>query len=353
MGILRLILSLSVVLDHTGPLFGLHLLSGKIAVQAFFIISGFYMALILNEKYSIADAANKQEMYWLYISNRFLRIFPLYWLTFLLTLLFLLLTGQFFTLFPGHLPLDLFLKNVSLFVTPDYFLYLPKIYSGLYIFQAWTLGLELFFYFVAPWCVYLKKRTLLLLIVLSMGVRLFLTHFFIAYPLAFTDRFFLTEINFFLFGVLAYKVYKSMKGHVHFPFFAKTLFFCLLIFTFFYQFIPLPDVFSSNPIQWLYFLLFSASIPGIFLLTQNSKFDRFIGNFSYPIYIGHALFIDIGKHIFPGLSSNRFFPLIIILISIFWAISVEEFFLAPIERMRQRRVKNKDREATIPVQKNS
>ena len=57
------------------------------AVQVFFIISGFYISLILNEKYIDGNGG-----YFLYLSNRFLRIFPLYWL---LMLLYILVRIQF------------------------------------------------------------------------------------------------------------------------------------------------------------------------------------------------------------------------------------------------------------------
>ena len=50
-------------------------------MQAFFFISGFYMSLILNEKYNI-DARGA----WLFYSNRFLRIYPIYWSVALLAL---------------------------------------------------------------------------------------------------------------------------------------------------------------------------------------------------------------------------------------------------------------------------
>lgn len=40
MGVLRLILALIVVIEHSEPLFGLNFIGGKNAVQAFYVISG-------------------------------------------------------------------------------------------------------------------------------------------------------------------------------------------------------------------------------------------------------------------------------------------------------------------------
>ena len=51
MGILRTILALAVVVYHSYKLFGFRMCGGQVAVEAFYIISGFYMALVLNEKY--------------------------------------------------------------------------------------------------------------------------------------------------------------------------------------------------------------------------------------------------------------------------------------------------------------
>jgi peptidoglycan/LPS O-acetylase OafA/YrhL len=72
MGSLRLILALSVFLAHTGSLFGVFLVGPSVAVQSFFLISGFYMALVLNEKYKGSGS------YYLFITNRLLRLLP-YW----------------------------------------------------------------------------------------------------------------------------------------------------------------------------------------------------------------------------------------------------------------------------------
>ena len=73
MGLLRLILALSVFIVHTGSFYGFNLVGFSVAVQSFFVISGFYMSLILNEKYKGPGS------YYLFISNRFLRLLPAHW----------------------------------------------------------------------------------------------------------------------------------------------------------------------------------------------------------------------------------------------------------------------------------
>jgi hypothetical protein len=52
MGTLRLLLALWVVAVHGEAVYGYKIEQAWVAVQCFFIISGFYMSLILNEKYT-------------------------------------------------------------------------------------------------------------------------------------------------------------------------------------------------------------------------------------------------------------------------------------------------------------
>ncbi len=52
MGTFRTLLAISVLITHSGPIFGVKLLNGDMAIHLFFVISGFLMSLILSEKYS-------------------------------------------------------------------------------------------------------------------------------------------------------------------------------------------------------------------------------------------------------------------------------------------------------------
>src|SRR5262245_45783840 len=68
MGLLRFFLALSVAVWHIpGPAF--KLMYASVAVICFFIVSGFYMAMVLTERYDKAG-----EFYW----ARFTRLYPAY-----------------------------------------------------------------------------------------------------------------------------------------------------------------------------------------------------------------------------------------------------------------------------------
>ena len=63
--------TLPVAYGHAGDFLGFPLVSGDTAVQSFYAVSGFCMAVVLNEKYRPGSST-----YSLFTSNRFLRLFP-------------------------------------------------------------------------------------------------------------------------------------------------------------------------------------------------------------------------------------------------------------------------------------
>lgn len=71
MGALRCFFALAVVAWHISIDNKITIFSGEIAVISFYCISGFYMALVLNTKYSQLSIS-------VFYLNRFLRLFPLY-----------------------------------------------------------------------------------------------------------------------------------------------------------------------------------------------------------------------------------------------------------------------------------
>jgi peptidoglycan/LPS O-acetylase OafA/YrhL len=73
-----------VIAGHSIAIFGLPTLDARLAVKTFFLISGFYMTLILTSKYH----TDRGGTYWLFISNRFLRIYPSYLVVLAVSLLF-------------------------------------------------------------------------------------------------------------------------------------------------------------------------------------------------------------------------------------------------------------------------
>jgi len=186
MGILRFLLAISVVLAHAEVAWPI---SGSAAVQVFFVISGFYMALVLDTRY--ADV-------WTFWTNRLIRLFPSYLLMVALTAILVRNYAPFwetFGVFDAITNLAIVGQDVATFQSPRGALLVP---------QAWSLALELYFYALAPFIVRLRTLTLLAIIAASFAARLIAYSYGLDHD-PWTYRFFPFEIAFFLCGILAYR----------------------------------------------------------------------------------------------------------------------------------------------------
>lgn len=317
MGLLRFLLAICVVAAHAEGIFGLHLIGGELAVQSFFIISGFYMSMILNEKYN---------SYKLFISSRFIRIYPLYFIVLILSLIvglsFLktdyhpegLLTyyskygaslsfpTQFFLFFSNtfiffqDVVMFLGINNVNgnLFFTSNFQNSNPPLYLLLFIPQAWSISIELFFYLLAPFIVKKSLYVIFLLILGSLFIRFYLAHIYNLVKDPWSYRFFPNELVFFLLGTLCYKLYKSswlIKITSTQTYLGS---FILIIITIVYN--PFNRVLINLGMPYILYITYIALIflliSLLFKLTKNWKLDRMIGELSYPIYLINSLFIS-------------------------------------------------------------
>lgn len=367
MGMLRFLLALSVVIQHSTPLFGHQLTTGIVAVQGFFVVSGFYMALILAEKYP----ATKQGT-WLFYSNRFLRIYPVYWsvcglfvVIWLLSKLFpgvvrppgnaLDLWIQWFPAFRWEtiayvvasnvallgLDVGLFLKitDGALAFTSTLYQPEPRIYSLAFIPQAWTLGIEVIVYALAPFVFRLPTPALIVLAAASLALRgVFAANGVFAPPWDY--RFLPFEFGLFVIGALAYRAYRSIDIRIlasgGIPAFG-----CMLLLTFFFTQLPasrsLVPGFADAQIIYLSSLV--CSLPFIFQLTKSNAIDRQVGDLSYPLYICHLIVIYM---LSGGFGPGGVYPAAL---SVLMSWAIVRVLDAPMDRFRQRRLARSPRPA--------
>lgn len=369
MGIIRLLLAISVVLAHSSSLFGTNLVGGKIAVQAFYIISGFYMSLILNEKYIGAN-----NSYRLFITNRFFRLYPVYWVVLaaaVLISLLILLASKGFTITTLHSYLAIKTNILSLlllastnlaiygqdivmflgiepesgklFFTDDFSLANFPLYKFLFVPQAWTLGIELTFYLIAPFILKKGLKLVLALMALSLLLRLLMYNHYHLQHDPWTYRFFPLELFFFLCGYLSFSVYLSVKKYKAHKYLSSSLLMLCILFTIFYANLPVISInnFPFSVKEMLYFSLITLSIPFVFQASKNSKTDNQIGELSYPVYISHMLVIYV-----LGIISTKFSTIsflheswFIVLFTILIAMILNRYIAMPIEIYRQGRLK--------------
>ena len=358
MGTLRTILAIAVVVYHSFTIFGLRLCGGQIAVESFFMISGFYMALILNEKYTGVGSYRK------FLLSRFYRIFPVYWIV-LVAALLLSVIG--YVWFNNAFYLTRFMSNKEClsFTTIGYFIFEnlviigqdvlyflrldkwcnPKLtyyvlsykhagYQYLLVPQAWSISLELLFYSIAPFMVRKKWQWQVALITIAFGVKLVYAIQFNLSLDPWSYRFFPFEIGFFMLGSVAYQIYQQLKNKPISPSIGYVLLVCCIVGVFTVDEIPLPVNFKNS---LFYFLIF-CSVPFIFKALKDNKIDRYIGELSFSIYISHHLIVSIFRMFFYNhIHWISYYGYSVVLASLVLAIVFQKTIIKPLELMRIKR----------------
>ena len=298
MGLIRVLLAVAVVFSHSYPTeFG----GGILAVQLFFIISGFFISYILVEGRNYTSV-------WAFYENRALRLFPVYWLIALVTLAMytagFVLMGNPPPFFEIYQSLDWFgqlalaISNITLF-GQDWIMFTgiqdgrltfleswrdseTRVWHGLLISPAWSLGVELTFYVIAPFILH-RLRLLLLLFVLSLALRFYLMSIGIGLRDPWTYRFFPTELALFIAGALAHQIWTPFLRARGWLTDQTALWVTLLT-------IALVLVAATLYIWTPYVavvVVFGFALPFLFHFQRNRSWDRWIGELSYPIYIVH------------------------------------------------------------------
>ncbi|MFN8342749.1 MAG: acyltransferase [Cyclobacteriaceae bacterium] len=351
MGSIRFLLALSVILVHAGSLFGVNLLPGFVAVESFYIISGFYMAMVYREKY-IRSTQPVND----FLVNRFLRLYPLYLLVVLMTIAFSLAMGwwrgsfgqlQFYmdhaAAYPSNFSSLVFLgvSNLTL-LCQDWITFFSFDAEGqlrftglqqemtvqpfLFVPIAWTVAVEMFFYLFVPWLArFAKPWRVLTALALALAVRALLWQLFEVRDGFAVYRFAPTEFFWFLLGMLSYYLYHHRlfpRGRFGMPGLVLIL---LLIFGY-----PWHDQ------PWLVFGAVFLFTPAIFYQTAGWKWDRLLGEMTYPMYISHTFFylIVMANH-FPRPYGTAL-PLVVITLA--FSLLVYYGMIRPMERLRANRL---------------
>jgi peptidoglycan/LPS O-acetylase OafA/YrhL len=284
-GIYRTGLALMVMVHHLAyvPIIG------HLAVHGFFILSGYLMTLILNKNYGYSLHGVSH-----YLINRFLRLFPMYWLILLITCIILLIYGSDqAAVFRSHMffptnSID-WLQNISLI----YFDPFPGAVSPRLSPPTWALTIELFFYALIGMGLSRNKKITVIWFVLSLCY--FIWSHYVGKPYSYRYSFILAGSLGFSLGSLIYH-YKQLLITT---FFAKTDVYTLLLLTsllllnwsgaavahlvdakkaIFYTFFYLNYVFNG-----LLILALIGYIPN----KTMKKIDSILGDYSYPIYLIH------------------------------------------------------------------
>lgn len=271
MGILRLLFAMSVVLTHVHTPY--EMVGGRVAVECFYLISGFLISLIWTSgKYTLGR----------FYLNRALRIYPVYYAAAGAALILdLALFGPAGFLgqpastqgFIGTTTVTLFGQGWHMFLLPRdslNFILLP---------QAWTLDLELTFYLIAPFIVG-RTRLLLAIVAVSQIARLFVAWKFGLWQDPWSYRFFPFEIGLFAMGALSHS---WLLPRVKAAKWALPVTCVAVGVTLAFPLIHAPNAVQSIVAVPLMFL----ALPFVFAFQKGRGWDSKIGELSYPLYLVH------------------------------------------------------------------
>jgi peptidoglycan/LPS O-acetylase OafA/YrhL len=399
MGLLRTLLALLVVCSHMLPIpdwpARMAIGGSVFAVKAFFIISGFYMALVLHKQYSGVSVK-------FFYASRLSRLLPLYWFVAILTLLvetIFVPRGQFF--YPLASPLaygaglDLHALPWSIWayisvslattlgldtgqwlgfskltgaigISPDYVPNATSVMGLSPVPPAWSIGIELLFYLVAPFVVQRSISTLVVLAAGSLAFRLTAAWFGLSGD-PWNRTLFPSELIFFVLGVLAFRIHTrrpslpprcvsilQITPIVLVLFISPLLGFTQALgsasTTKLSEYAPgVPAILLTSGVTILQavmnivpYVLIAACIPSLFEKTKNSPIDSRIGDLSYPIYIGHMFVLGMMTLMVPAsiLRSAIGLGWLWLLFNLTCVIAVafvlDRVVAAPIDRWRRR-----------------
>jgi peptidoglycan/LPS O-acetylase OafA/YrhL len=230
------------------------------------------------------------------------------------------------TLFQGLEP------HQGLYLTADFAASKLPVYSFMAVPQAWTLSLELMFYLFAPWLARKTTPVLLALVMLSLALRLYI--YFVAdlYQDPWTYRFFPTELAFFMAGMVSYRLYLAIGKQRIGGAAAAIVTLAVLGITAAYWWLP-----GGALRQWGYYGLLVALLPCLLVFSNSHRWDGWIGELSYPMYISHVFVLFALSPALKEVSAIHV-PLIVSVVTVLFSVALMRFVSVPIESYRMRRV---------------
>lgn len=299
-GIFRLFLAMLVVYTHLGPPHGSAL--GKHAVFGFYLLSGFLITRVLNDRYQF-----KWSPFWV---NRFLRLYPIYF-----TVAFLTLPLVIFTPAAGEFNERLRMPDgwwpwvQSLLVVPTVnmppFRLVPV---------SWSIAVEIVNYAILA--TFSARRVRWAWIALAAGIAIHICTFVLGLPQNARYFPFWSAILPFSIGALTYFYFDRITGLLDktslTPFATGTAYLLLLIAT--YVTSPI-----SRPISEAVFylgLVVLVPVVGTLGSRKETRAGKFLGDLAYPVFVSH---IAVGAliHVTLGIQGRSMSMFLIASLGIF------------------------------------
>ena len=298
MGLFRFLLAISVFMAHLpeqNQITGINGFGGENSVEIFFVMSGFFVALVLDKSYASS---------WNFYRSRALRLYPIYYILVLIILVpgvvFPRVGSSFFS-YPAQALGISAIANTT-FLTSDWTMFLQWHNNGLrfgnyqdseiplrmmlIIPQSWSLGIEVAFYLIAPFLCKKSTRTLIAIWSILVFVKITAATLGLNYD-PWTHRFFPFELPMFLTGILLYRIRRRLKTN---SYLLSSFHSYALLVSFYIGFSLLISSVDVEKNLQKFILLFVTTL--VVILGNFNGSDRFLGDLAYPIYLTHVFMID-------------------------------------------------------------
>jgi len=342
LGLLRTTFALMVMMYHLLFLGVLPL--GTYAVFGFYIISGYLMTLIMHESYGYTLIGRYS-----FVTNRFLRLYPQYWIALFLSILLVITLGTGVTIgFHPSMYIPISIGNLLQNIFIAFIAWYPNTVDPRLVPPSWALTVEIVFYLLI--CLGISKTFFRVNLWLFFSLCYVIYSFIVNWD--WTARYFPVAAASlpFSIGATIYFLSKNNRLKVNFKklrlsasiIYILTLSNCLF-------WIKASSENVGNFVEIGFYLnivfcallVFSLIIGGKIIAFDN-KIDKFIGDYSYPIYLLHwqsgliASYMIFGKPIH-DISTKGFisFLLALIIVMLLSTISIHGLD-SPIQKIRLR-----------------
>lgn len=332
-GVYRTLLAIMVVTQH---LAGVHVL-GAYAVFGFYILSGYLMTSIMQCNYGYSPVGVGK-----YALNRFLRIYPMYWLSILLSVLLISCLGQSFSIAFHE---AIYIPTTAYEYVRNIFIFFPVVESPRLTPPAWALTVELCFYILIGLGISRNERWVTTWLIVSVAYHLaanFLNKdwdsIYFSIPAASLP--FATGAFIFHFKDRLWPVSKAAAKFI--PKILPIIVFVLVLINWKLGVVSGYDrsiCFYCNYLLCSLMVLLLANWDAVSFVSP--KVDKWFGNLSYPIYVIHyqvGLLVMAALHYVGIVSSPKDLHILLVslplifLIAWLMVIGIEQ----PIERIRAR-----------------
>jgi len=327
-GLTRFLLAFLVILFHLSQ----SIFLGKFAVGCFFILSGYWISLMFEKKYSL----KKQSLKVYYISRAW-RLFPVFYSFTIIALIVYALGNSTYFDRLGHLEIY---EKVKIVFANIFILGYALTKSNILV-PAWSLDIEIQFYILFPLLVYIlgKNKKRILLVTLLFFVLALLIFIFDLTKLNLTS---MSYIYLFMIGMIIYhyKIHSTIKVE------KWSLGILAGIIAVQYMIPSLKPLYRDTGSQYysiLSFILTIAAIPTLInsIHKPTNEKDKFLGEMSFMIYLSHWIWLNLYNLLIAESSKMARIPYIFgfLFMTFLSAYLVYKFIDRPSEKLRHKWVK--------------